>query len=243
MKKQNKKIWIIVLIILIALFASSKFIVPAFLNRFYGTERSFPDTNTKKISINETYSQGGVTFEIDKLVVGDTYSVLHFHNDIKSGIITGASLYQNGEELKYISASSHSSSSSKYQRSTIGFEPADGLKNIELKILVFTGMQEKEYTYPLEYVDNVATVDIDINGDVGQAIIKLADENYRVDCVDLQEAFATKIQGYPITPPTILLLKDGKEFGTENLNEAPDTLKIITKEVKSTDEVIIIPIS
>jgi len=242
MKENKMKMkWLKYIVITIIVCFAAFLLVGSYgrINEYFTAEPLYVDTNVSEIKINSTLHQGDKEFVIEKLEVGDEYSVLVFDSIEGGGMITGASLFQNGNELNYISAGA-----TTYQGCAIAFEPADGLENIELRIMNITDIIEKEYVYPLIYDNDIAIVNVDINGDRGKITVTLSNDDISIDMEGLEKTFASQMLGHPIQPAQILLLKDGIEVEMHSSKEdTPDEIRIIAKEVKHDNDVIVIPIS
>lgn len=243
--KWRKTTWVYILALVIVC-SLTFFFAGGFdkLMEYLSAEPIFTDTNVEVIKINETYRQEAIVFEIKRLEIGDNYTVLLFSEKRGMAMITGADLYQNGEKLKYLSAGT---STNPYEDSAIAYEPAEGFKNLELRISPIT-VTTKAYTFSIMYDGDTAEVEVTIDGKAGIVDVMLEDKACSASIREgLKEVLNSHIDGYPIVPGAVLLMKDGLSIHDSNYQyskeDPPDELKIITKQVVIDGDVVIIPIS
>ena len=242
--KWRKGSWIFILL-LIATIVFGAFATGAFHPTMDIVEDPFyTDTNVTRIEINKTYQQGQILFTVKALEIGDNFSVLLFSSNNSGAVITGADLYQNGERVDYLSAGT---TTSEYKDNAIAFNPIKGTENIELRITSIKEVATKEHIFPIDSseVDDV-DVDVAINGKVGKLRVEFTDETCTLYAVEgMDEILAYSISGYPITPGYMTLMRDGNEMDEieYSRNNPPNQIKIVTKEIITDGEIVVIPIS
>jgi len=197
------------------------------------------DTNVKKIQIKENIILKDLEYNLESLNIGDNYSTLYFNVDSLSGVqpIKGAKLYQNGKLLPYISAGS-----SGNRDSAIAFAPTDGYDNIELHFDYLVELIVNEYEYPLEFVDNKATVKVQIQDAFGEVIINLSEDSYEIVSKGL-EKYEIKKEFGNRHPIVYILLKEDEALRDFSQSNKPTHLLIIYRESIYSGDTIIVPVS
>ncbi len=243
--KWKKTTWIYIVALVLVL-ASTLFLTGAFgeINEDFTAAPLFTDTNVISIDINQEYKQGDIIFKLKSLEVGDNYSVLLFDSPIGVEMITGADLFQNGVKLKYISAGT---ATNKYVDSAIAFEAAKGLENIELYINEIK-VSVNTKVYPLEYTDNIAKIETVEDGVTGYIEVVLSEKECSLTISnDLQDIIKSSVDGYPIVPGNVILLKDGIAIHESNyeysIQDPPDEVRVTEKEVIIIGKPVVIKIS
>lgn len=243
-KKENKKLKILLPIVIIVAVSSVLLFTGAFGNPLgdVTVHQLIEDTNIKIVDIADySYNQGDVEVIIKSIDIGDKYTVLNYDmSEITAySFIRGVQLLQDGQPLEYKTARTTSR-----KGCAIAFQSIQSFESLEIWIIKIENIEKKELSYPLSFENNAASFDIELFGQSGSVTIILDDTSCKIETSGIDEYRQDQDFDLPIPSIEHFLVRDGKiDEGPFNANNPPEILLIVYDEVIYSDEVIVIPVS
>lgn len=230
----------IVIIILIALTVVSVGL------QLWESSQPYPgnDKNVEVIEINEIYEKDDLTFTITEMELGDHFAVVYYQVlPAKMILPDGLQLYNNGELLRYNGASSNSDGT--------GYVAYDAPKNIgelEIRINTIEKIDRITHYYPLEFDNNKAQVEIEIEGNAEVIEIKLLKDSNRVYFAERDNILNYTAEGVYNDIHSLIrlrLVKDDISTNQEQMCKTfvPDELRFDYYDITYSDDIVIIPVT
>lgn len=135
------------------------------------------DTNVTTIMINQTVTQGDITFTIDRLEAGDKFTTIYYEmTPVTEGeLLKGAQLYYEDTPLEIISTPG-----SMNQGQALCFAPVEEPENLTLYIAKVKDYSDMEKEYELYFENNQSTVPIEMGGKQGTVSVFLENDSVSV---------------------------------------------------------------
>lgn len=235
--KRKYLIAIAVIIIVVALF------IAATNSSEYWKTISMGDAKVDTIAINKTIIQGNISFEIDRIELGDKYSTIYYvMAPFTAGeMLKGAQLFKDGSLLKVLRYPY-----SEIDGGAICFEPVDSVDNLIFTIEKVSDYEVNDYDYRLEFKDGLASLDSVIDDKEFNVSVKATGQGMELELSGLSELSQSDTStrlGVPITCE--LFSEDTGEFGGIHFDKSklPTHMRITYTKCICSDETIEIPIS